>query len=216
MKNYYVMPSRRGAILCAALVERYVGLLGLFAVALLFQFSPSLPPRAASVFLLVDAVVLAMACGLVALVAVVRRLENYPGGSDRGAWVARLIGLAREFRAANLGRGALISLLISALMHLVCIWYFVLITSTLRGAAVPISLVAPIYPLGMLTVVLPISVAGLGVGHLAFEELFSWVGLTGGANTFNVFIVGALAPSLVGVIPYLLMKKSPSDGAAQP
>lgn len=66
---------------------------------------------------------------------------------------------------------------------------------------------ATVFPLGMLTAALPIAPGGLGVGHVAFEQLFNMIGITGGANTFNLFVLSLLALNLIGVVPYLRMKK---------
>jgi hypothetical protein len=68
--------------------------------------------------------------------------------------------------------------------------------------------VATVFPLGILTMIVPISPAGLGVGHVAFERLFESIGVHGGATVFNVYLIGLLAPCLTGVIPYLALKKS--------
>ena len=67
--------------------------------------------------------------------------------------------------------------------------------------------VASIYPLGMLSMVLPISYAGFGVGHVAFAQLFAIVGLKGGATVLNVYLIGQTAPCLVGVVPYLTLRR---------
>ncbi|HNB96487.1 MAG TPA: hypothetical protein PLX07_16030, partial [Microthrixaceae bacterium] len=62
-------------------------------------------------------------------------------------------------------------------------------------------------PLGLLTIVLPISPAGFGVGHLAFDKLFAMVGLDGGATIFNVFLIGQIAGGVTGFLPYLTLKR---------
>ena len=55
------------------------------------------------------------------------------------------------------------------------------------------------------------------MGHVAFDRLFALVGLTGGANVFNVFLISQGAPALLGVIPYLAMRRSapPPRAAAE-
>jgi hypothetical protein len=64
---------------------------------------------------------------------------------------------------------------------------------------------------------LPISPGGFGVGHLAFDRLFAAIGLTGGATVFNVFILGQMAPSLIGVVPYLMMRRTlPQEAPPSP
>ena len=61
-----------------------------------------------------------------------------------------------------------------------------------------------IMPIGLIVVALPIAPGGVGVGHLAFGELYRYVGISEGADIFNLFIIIQLAVYLLGVIPYLL------------
>lgn len=65
---------------------------------------------------------------------------------------------------------------------------------------------AMVYPVGILITALPISPGGLGVGHIAFEELFKIINLTHGANIFNIFILSQLALNILGVVPYILLE----------
>jgi hypothetical protein len=97
-------------------------------------------------------------------------------------------------------------------MHVGNMLYFLFLTRELGNASAGIADAALVFPVGMLSVVLPVSISGMGVGHVMFNELFSIVGLHGGANVFNVYIVAQIAPCLVGAIPYLLMKKELPDG----
>ena len=62
-------------------------------------------------------------------------------------------------------------------------------------------------PLGFVAVALPISPAGLGVGHAAFERLFHFIGHTNGASLFNVYWVLMLTVSLCGFFPFIFSKK---------
>jgi hypothetical protein len=66
---------------------------------------------------------------------------------------------------------------------------------------------ATVVPIGLLSLLLPISPAGMGVGHYAFDELFKAIGIVGGATIFNVFALGQNTPCLFGVIPFLTLKK---------
>ncbi len=60
-----------------------------------------------------------------------------------------------------------------------------------------------LFPFGVLSLVLPLSVAGFGIGHVAFGALFALVGLPGEATAFNVYLVSQTALSLLGIFPYL-------------
>lgn len=68
-----------------------------------------------------------------------------------------------------------------------------------------------VIPIGLIGAAMPIAPAGLGVGHLLFENLFRMVGIENGASLFNLTFLGSVSVCLLGIIPYLLMKK-PSTG----
>ena len=71
--------------------------------------------------------------------------------------------------------------------------------------ALSLSTIATIFPIGFFTVALPIAPGGLGVGHVAFEELIKLSGSMGGANAFNVVTLTQMFFNLFGCIPYLQM-----------
>jgi uncharacterized membrane protein YbhN (UPF0104 family) len=144
---------------------------------------------------------------VVALVAA--KLATRAGANHRG------VGLVAKVRAkaADVGEALLAyarrpatlggAFALSVLMHAVYIALFV--TLGQRVAPVPIATldVSVIYPIGMLTSILPLAPGGIGVGHAAFASLFALFGVSGGADVFNAFIVGQMVPNLLGVIPYL-------------
>ncbi len=90
-----------------------------------------------------------------------------------------------------------------------------MLATAITGQDIAVSTLASVYPLGMLTLVLPISYAGFGVGHVAFDQLFTLVGLTGGATVLNAYLISQVVPCLFGVIPYLTLRRqaAPIDEA---
>ena len=63
----------------------------------------------------------------------------------------------------------------------------------------------------------PVSPGGIGVGHVAFDRLFSMIGISGGASVFNAYLIGQMAVSLLCVFPYLALRRShalPASGEA--
>ncbi len=83
-------------------------------------------------------------------------------------------------------------------------WYLVHLVAT---QPLDFSVFAALYPLGFLSTIIPLAPGGMGVGHTAFDQLFEMVGVQGGANIFNLFIVGQLALNCLGFIPLLIAKK---------
>jgi glycosyltransferase 2 family protein len=202
-------------ILLLAFVERFLGLGGLVIMATIVTAlrgpsvwnDPQIAPLAATVALLGLGAVL----GPIVFVILVRRggprLEAWTTGPSR---IAKILGkLAEAARLLASGpRYLAAAVMISMAVHALAMTLFTVFARTVTTQAVSLAQVASMYPLGILTILLPISPAGLGVGHLAFDRLFATVGLRDGANVFNVYLVGQLAPCLLGVFPYLLLKRA--------
>jgi len=86
--------------------------------------------------------------------------------------------------------------------------FFKVLTDAVTGESAPYSSIATVFPIGNLTIMIPIAPAGVGVGHAAFEGLFKLVGLSQGATVFNLFLICTMAPCLLGVFPYLALRKT--------
>ncbi len=65
-----------------------------------------------------------------------------------------------------------------------------------------------IIPLGQLAVAVPLTPAGLGVGHVAFENLFRMIHHENGAALFHNFWFFTVIINMLGIIPFLFLKKS--------
>jgi len=86
------------------------------------------------------------------------------------------------------------------------LFYFIAYDLLSPAGAVPFQDVASIFPIGTLTLAVPLAPGGLGVGHVAFDRLFTMINLSQGANVFNLFVLSQLAFNMLGVIPYLQMR----------
>ena len=207
-------PSKRTTILLIVFVERLVGLGALVLVAsmvaivkgpLLWQ-NPQLRQLAMAVGFLGVCTLVGPALFVLAMRRAGDRLETYTTGTTVIAKLAnRLVAAARLLSAGP--KSLLLALGYSMLAHAATIAFFTLLTRALLSEEVPFSSVATVYPLGILTMILPISPAGLGVGHVAFDRLFTMIGLHDGATVFNVYLIGLLAPCLLGVFPYLALRR---------
>lgn len=129
------------------------------------------------------------------------RLQSYAGGWPRlKTMVDGVIGLRGQ-------RQYLVrAYIISMAMHFLCMVYFFLLCKMLPGASIDIDSVAMVFPIGIMSVMLPVSLAGLGVGHLAFESLFASLGASGGANVFNLYLFGQVGPNILGAIPFVMAR----------
>jgi len=68
---------------------------------------------------------------------------------------------------------------------------------------VPIKFAFTFIPLGLVTVAIPITPSGLGVGHAAFDHLFGYFGVNNGASLFNFYFISVSLVNLFGIIPYI-------------
>ena len=62
-------------------------------------------------------------------------------------------------------------------------------------------------PIGFVVTALPIAPAGMGVGHAAFDQLFQYFNISGGASLFNLYWIVFICNNLLGIIPYIILSK---------
>jgi glycosyltransferase 2 family protein len=226
IKSLYVArdasPEKRTSIFLVVFADRFLGLAGLVTIAtIICAFRPEIwsdpqlgKPAAVTALLAFGAL-----AGPAALLLAMRyggaRLEAFVTGSTRLAKLLSQLVAALRLMSAQPAR-LLYALALTMVTHATSIGWFTILTRAATGQEAPISSVATVFPLGLLTLVIPISPAGMGVGHVAFDRLFTAIGLTGGATVFNMFILGQMVPCLFGVIPYLLMKRSGELPTAAP
>ena len=86
--------------------------------------------------------------------------------------------------------------------------YCYLITITLFEITFDPYLMLSIVPFAVIIASLPVSPAGIGVGHLAFDQFYEMLGLSGGSNVFNIVLISQLLPNLLGVFPYIFSGKA--------
>jgi hypothetical protein len=95
------------------------------------------------------------------------------------------------------------------------IWVFWLIIEPFLEVSVPVGQLFTFIPIGMISIAVPISPSGLGVGHLIFDELFKLVNISGGASLFNLYFIIIVSTNLLGVFPYLFSKKHTLSEASE-
>jgi uncharacterized membrane protein YbhN (UPF0104 family) len=80
---------------------------------------------------------------------------------------------------------------------------------------ITISQIYTFLPLGFFATAIPITPAGIGIGHAAFGTLFSFYGVQNGASLFNFYFLGNIFINLLGVIPYLTTNKYSKNEMAE-
>ncbi|MBX3204156.1 MAG: flippase-like domain-containing protein [Labilithrix sp.] len=205
--------EKRTTILLVAFVERLLGLTALVLMGTLVTVvrpgiwsDPLLRPLASVVAALGAATLIGGAIALVIVQKAGDRLDAYTSGPSK---LSKLLNqLVASMRLLSAGpRRLVIALGLSMAFHGLGMAFFTVLTQALLERDVPYSSVATVFPLGLLTLVLPISPSGLGVGHVAFKRLFEAIGLAGGATVFNVYLLGQIVPCLLGVFPFLSLRR---------
>jgi uncharacterized protein (TIRG00374 family) len=105
-------------------------------------------------------------------------------------------------------KDVLIALFVSLFIHFISIISFWIINFPFFEKQIPLHYLATLIPIGHVAVALPISPAGLGVGHAAYAKLFQYLGHSNGASLFNIYWVMTALVSLMGFIPYLFVRSS--------
>lgn len=223
IKNHAVVDRDPGRLLVVALVERVLGLTALLWTAipavLMSGGSLSQHPGGNQLIIVVLIFFVLSLAGLLTAYWLFPRLSQQANvNSTAENWVGRVVQFfARHMRSgtdtlrelAQSPRVIVQVLGLSLVMHASAVTNFWFIARHLNNPLVSWAEMALVYPLGMLSIVLPISISGLGVGHLFFNELFKILGLQGGADVFNVALVSSLLLAGTGAVPYLLMKVRP-------
>ena len=207
-------PEKRTTILLLTFVERLLGVSALIFVGALAVGSsstvwstPLLRPMGTAVVALGAAVVVGGVVALVAVRTLGAKLDGWTTGPSK---ISKLLNqLVASMRlVSSAPRHIAAALFLSMLFHVGGIGLF---TALARAILVQEDLsyfaVATVFPLGLLSLLLPISPAGLGVGHIAFKRLFEAIGIEGGATVFNVYALGQNTPALLGVFPFLSFRK---------
>lgn len=216
IKGAYVIrdqKSRRTPAMMTVILDRVVGLMGLFmvgGVCILLNFqkfweSPALRP------------VLLLVMGMLAVTIAIYIIGLMPLAEDRDP-ILKLLNwrmlpgrtvfdkIYRSFRSYRHKPGALLgALAMSIVIQSLTMAFFIYLTIACTGQHVDIMDFASIYPVGMLVTALPLAPGGLGVGHAAFGELYKMIGLTDGANMFNIYFLGSMSLNLLGAIPYMFL-----------
>ncbi len=101
-------------------------------------------------------------------------------------------------------------LALSLILQAITIIAFYIISAPFYGKSVPLTFIASLVPTGFIAIAIPISPAGLGVGHYIFDLLFSFIHIEGGASFFNLFFLINVTVNSLGFFPYIFSGKKHS------
>ncbi|MBL0220213.1 MAG: flippase-like domain-containing protein [Myxococcales bacterium] len=220
-----VAPEKRTSVFVIAFLDRLLALAGLVGVACVLTLARGgevwADPRLRQLALAVLALTAGTFIAPIVLLVVIRRsgkrLEDWTSGPSKISKIlAQLVKAARLVSSGP--KTLLVALGLAVASHVSGIILFSTLATAITTHDVSVTSLASVYPIGMLTMVLPISYAGFGVGHVAFDQLFAMIGLTGGATVLNVYLIGQTIPCLLGAIPYLTLRREapPTDADLAP
>lgn len=223
VKVFYIQKLDRAFskafLLFACLLDRVMGLVGLILLMGMFslanypaltELSPLLAPLLHFNFALLGVVV----AGLLVFFALPQwpqKLLDYLARQLPDVSLIRRLGqlwsdmsLVRPY----IGKAIILSLFIQFLGAVT----FYLLVSPQFQTQLSLPMALSFIPLGFMAIAVPISPAGLGVGHAAFEGLFQMAGEPNGANFFNMYFVVTLLFNLLGFIPWLTHRQPKKEG----
>lgn len=226
VKVFYLKNSRqknwknKALLLVSALFDRVLGLVGLLLFAgvcstYLYFFHDNSKLLAALTFSL-------MAAGPLFLAAPVfvtfffQHLKRSRLGPhlylQRTGILEKMRSLVSFFARSQLTLSSIYLLLLASFVSQIlnCLIVMLLIIPVLPQD-VEIIKVLCLVPIGLISLVLPLAPAGMGVSHFFFEHLFEYANVPGGASFFNIFFCYQILVNLLGIIPYLANKETPRD-----
>ena len=106
-------------------------------------------------------------------------------------------------------------ILLSVVLQSMNFFAFYMVSSPFYSTDIPFQYIVTFIPIGFMAVAVPISPAGLGVGHVIFDKLFSMVGVEGGASFFNLYFLLLVFVNSFGFLPYVFNKQKHTLGEAE-
>jgi glycosyltransferase 2 family protein len=214
VKGYYVIKANNNEEKTKAfmtlIIDRFTGLFGLIVLAfvtLVFNFQmvfeqSNLQPLAFSI--------VGLFLGTVIFYVIV--LFPFKEGKDPFIKIIKklpkqetLLKIYTTFKVyQNHKKILFLTLLLSTIVHFLVAIAFFIIIQTLGVENVHFATQMFIMPIGLITIAIPVAPGGIGVGHIAFDTLYQMVGVSGGADVFNLFIIVQLSVYLLGGVMYFV------------
>ncbi|MBC7540415.1 MAG: flippase-like domain-containing protein [Bacteriovorax sp.] len=199
-------------LITVTLLDRIIGLAGLLFLAgffslIYFSEVTALSPKIAHVIILNLFLFGGTIAFLLTLISpfkfqkmIVDLIQKIP---LLGKKISKLLNQLFELRENR--KDLLKCFLLSIVTQFLSILAFWTISSPFYSGHLPLQYAFTFIPVGLIATAVPISPGGLGVGHVLFANLFSFVNIDNGASLFNLFFLLSFAHNFLGVIPYLLV-----------
>ena len=220
VRLYYAANSNRThttEVATLVILDRLVGLLGLLLLPLL---TLGLAPRQVLSHSLATPLIGLSSAAAAGLVVVVFWFVQSDRGGTRGeSTLGKLVGVERASRATRTlhsmrrAGGALMAALgLSIAAHGCTVAVIILLVTSIDAPTSAVAL-AVLIPFGVLSVAVPLTPGGLGVGEGVFETLVAIAGSSAGAEAILVWRVLTTFVDLSGAVFFVIGK---TDASAQP
>lgn len=218
---YYkkVSPEVTSGMIAAFLtIDRLIGLMGLMGLAIavtLFNYQSFvlLSPQLVSLFV-INTVVFVILCIFMLFIFSrwfpKKKIENILL-HNLGRWPKTLSALTDILHIELSLINFLKCFILSVLNQLFVVTGFWLLISPFILESTSFLRVFTILPIGFIGSSLPITPAGLGVGHVLFDNLFRLIQIDNGASLFNIYFVVNIFVCMLGLIPYLIVRRESHD-----
>jgi len=206
LRKIYPSISLRWAI-ASSLLDRFIGLYSLFFIAAFsLVLKPTLMQTKLQVIIGIFLIVfLSLTLVLFVLIFLSSGHANRMIKKYKSFWlIDKMLPIIQNFPRKSV---VLKASLLGICSQFINLSFIVLLTETLTQKSSSWLELSIIFPLGMLITTLPITPGGLGVGHIAFSNLFEMIGIAQGANIFNLFAVSQMSLNLLGAIPFVFLKR---------
>ncbi len=133
-----------------------------------------------------------------------------------GSHILRLLGKITTFKSLSEKLGDLWCNLVDFRKKLVKLVFFGMFAQTVNafifwftaksyaeGSTLEFSTVLSVFPIGQISLAIPIAPAGMGVGHAIFDKLLGFFQITNGASLFNLYFFIMLSFNILGIICYI-------------
>lgn len=217
VKVAYVVRDNRSLgksnAMMSVLLDRVVGLLGLFTIGSIVILSGGISLlKSDGLRSMASIIILSTVAGLAVLssafVKITPEKDPFARLLSAFSFLSPLQKLYLSFRSYQHTKSYLFAaFFLSIVIQLILFVYFYVLTYVMVSSSVSVLDLAIVFPIGIASTAIPLAPGGIGVGHMAFESLFANIGLSGGANVFNVYVISSLALSMLGAIPYVTMRR---------
>ncbi|MCP4915171.1 MAG: flippase-like domain-containing protein [Oligoflexia bacterium] len=197
--------------LLISLSDRLIGLVGLFVLMFLGTVYLKITTNinVDIILYLISSIIFGMICGLFIIVKFKAffRLHLKSKTSDGVIKTKLRLAIKTILNVIARPKVLMINILISLFIQLANVMVYYYLTKSVLPSGFNPAILLAVIPIASFVSGLPISFSGIGVTHIALQQLLKQYGIDDGANMFNGYLVIMIIFNFFGIIPFILLKK---------